>query len=248
MAAKRSITKVSIIIPAYNEERTIEMLLQKVIDVTIPVQKEIIIVDDGSKDHTAELVRGFMEKHNEYDMVLLRKRNGGKGSAIREGFKRATGDVYIVQDADLEYDPRDYARLLRCFEQNDADVVYGSRILEQRKKTRRLILRGKHHHSSIMAYIGGRVITIATNILFGSRLSDEPTCYKAYRADLGSLLQFSNDRFGWEPEITAKLLKQGIKIFEVPIRYYPRSRIDGKKIGWMDAAEALGILLMERLR
>ncbi|HQK63758.1 MAG TPA: glycosyltransferase family 2 protein [Candidatus Staskawiczbacteria bacterium] len=221
--------KLSIIIPAYNEEKTIEELVKRVFDVELPVQKEIIAVDDGSKDKTLKILQNFQAKYGV--VVVSLPKNSGKGAAIREGLKKATGDLVIIQDADLEYDPEDYNSLIKPFFEDNAQVVYGSRILGSKK------------HGSLAYYWGGLGVTFATNIICGIKITDEPTCYKMFKKDLLDSLDLRAKGFEFCPEVTAKIAKRKIKIFEVPISYNPRGKSEGKKIKWKDGFIAIWILL-----
>jgi SAM-dependent methyltransferase len=220
--------KASIVIPAYEEERTIATLLERVVAApTLGLGREIIVVDDGSGDATAaraEAIPGVT--------VLRQEHNRGKGAALRVGFGHASGDFVIVQDADLEYDPDDYPRLLEPLLNGEAQVVYGSRGLG----------RDRSIHSSFTFFLGGQLITWAANAIYGTRLSDEPTGYKAFRRDLLPRLDLSSERYEFCPEFTAKVARLGVPIVEVPARYAPRSKAEGKKIGWRDGLEALGTL------
>jgi glycosyltransferase involved in cell wall biosynthesis len=226
--------KLSIIIPAYNEEKTIEALIKKVSEVFLEksLEKEIIVVDDGSSDNTLNILEKIKNKYN----FILEKhfKNQGKGSAIRTGIKKATGDFIIIQDADLEYDPNDYNKLLVPFFENDAKVVYGSRILGSKK------------HGKWIFYLGGRGVTLATNIICQINITDEPTCYKVFERDLLNSLDLKCNGFEFCPEVTAKIAKRRIKIFEVPISYNPRAKSEGKKISWKDGFIALWTLLRYR--
>lgn len=237
-----NIKKISIIIPAYDEEATIETILNKVLSVKLKYEKEIIVVNDGSKDSTPKIVEKLQKKHK--NVSLYNKKNGGKGSAIRLGFKKATGDIFIVQDADLEYEPNEYNSLLKPFEKG-MKIVYGSRVLKQRKKGKGFF-KGKHPNAGLMAYVGGRTVTIFTNLLFGSKLTDEPTCYKCFKKKVLKNIKIKGKDFSWEPEVTAKLLKKGYKIQEIPISYYPRTSDEGKKINWKDGVIALWTLIKYR--
>lgn len=221
----------SIIIPAYNEEASIFQLLEKVCHVLLPADKEIIIVDDGSKDKTAEKCREFIDAHPEVKIIYIRQPNQGKGAALRTGIAKATGKWTIIQDADLEYDPNDYIPLLQWMKEHNGQVVYGSRFLNKANK-----------HSYLSFYIGGRLVSIVTNILYGQHLTDEPTCYKFFETRFLQAIPLKCRGFEFCPEVTAKVCKQGIKIHEIPIKYYPRSIKEGKKINWKDGIQAIWTL------
>ncbi|MBU0461268.1 MAG: glycosyltransferase family 2 protein [Nanoarchaeota archaeon] len=234
----------SIIIPAYNEEKTIRQLLEKVKSVDLErhnVNKEIIIINDCSKDRTAEIVKKI-------DGVRLvnHSKNKGKGGAVKTGIKEATGDILIIQDADLEYEPQEYYPVIRPILEGKAKVVYGSRFLGKKQKKRNILFVKKHDKAYSMAYFGGRLITWTTNLLFGTRITDEPTCYKCFRSDVIKNIKIDGNRFEWEPEITAKIAKRGIKIYEVPISYYPRTFEEGKHINWKDGIQAIWTLIKYR--
>lgn len=223
----------SILIPVYNEERTIKKILDVVKKVDIgDVKKEIVVVDDGSKDNTykeLKKVKGIkLYKH---------EKNQGKGAAIRTAIKYATGDIIIIQDADLEYDPKDYKKLIKPIIEGKTKVVYGSRRLGE----------SKWKYSGISFYIGGVGVTLVTNILFpNGHLTDEPTCYKVFKSEVLKSIPLKCTRFEFCPEVTAKVLKRGYKIMELPIKYYPRSAKEGKKIKWNDGIEAIWALLKYR--
>jgi dolichol-phosphate mannosyltransferase len=225
--------KLSIIIPVYNERELVLKSLKKVEQAPLPkgVTKEIIIIDDGSTDGTRDILKRI-RKHK----VIFHKQNKGKGGAVKTGFKAATGDIFIIQDADLEYDPRDYVACITPILNGQAEVVYGSRTLGKRKIK----------YSGITFWIGGTLVTIVTDLLFFATLTDEPTCYKVFTKRMIRSMKINADNFDWEPEITAKILKRGHKIIEVPIRYYPRDVAHGKKIKWKDGISALWTLLKYR--
>jgi glycosyltransferase involved in cell wall biosynthesis len=230
--------KLSILMPAYNEEATIAKIIQMIDKVDlkkIGVKKELIIVDDGSKDRTVEIIRHLQKKYK-YIRFFQHRKNKGKGGAVKTAIKHATGQIMIVQDADLEYDPRDYAKCILPIMKRKAKVVYGSRRLEKRNK----------QHSHFSFFIGGVGITLIFNILFFTRLTDEPTCYKTFRSDVIKRIRIKGNRFDWEPEVTAKIVKRGIRIHEVPIRYYPRTEKEGKKIRWKDGVDAVLTMLKYR--
>ena len=221
--------KISIIVPVYNEEKTLEQVIQSV--KAIPIDKEIIVVDDGSRDKTPEILKS-MEK--QVDVICYHAVNQGKGAAIRTGIQKATGEYILIQDADLEYDPEDYPKLLHPIERKKAIVVYGSRFT------------GEHRNMLFYHWIGNRFLTLMTNILYNSTLSDMETGYKLIQTDLIKKMKLRSNRFGFEPEITAKILKQGIRIYEVPISYAGREFDEGKKIHWYDGITALALLIWFR--
>jgi glycosyltransferase involved in cell wall biosynthesis len=225
--------KLSIIIPVYNEHRTIEIVLQKVREVPLDgVEREIIVVDGNSVDGTREI----LEKHHEDPgtVIVFEPRAMGRGHALKEGLLRATGDVVIFQDADLELDPADYPALLAPIQRGDAGVVFGSRFL-----------RGKPR-MGFFQYWGNRVINISVNLLYGTRLSDVETCYQVFRREhIQSFDLVSND-FAFTVELTVKLIRAGHAIQEIPIAYIPRGRAEGKKIYWMDGFLSLWTLIKYR--
>jgi dolichol-phosphate mannosyltransferase len=235
----------SIIIPVFNEETLVCDLLDRVLAVRLidEIQKEIIVVDDGSSDDTHENIIKFIKSRPTSGIRLLtHARNCGKGAAVRTGFEAAKGDILIIQDADLEYDPEDIREVIQPIMASESKVVYGSRILREKELGRSGIcglITGKHPHSYVMAYLGGVAITKWTNLLSGSRLTDEPTCYKCFHRDALRGIHIESDDFAWEPEITMKVLKSGFQILEVPVSYHPRKLSEGKKINWQDGVKAL---------
>lgn len=228
----------SIVIPAYNEERTIHLILDKVRDVVLMdgIGKEIVIVNDGSKDGTADAVRRYMEANPGMGIRFHEQpRNMGKGAAIHRGILEATGEYLIVQDADLEYDPRDYPALLKPIQEGLADVVYGSRFLGAARRV-----------TMFWHQVANQLLTFMTNILYDSILTDMETGYKVFRREVIEGLTIRSRRFNFEPEFTAKILKRKYRIFEVPITFNPRDYADGKKIKLKDAFEAVFALLRYR--
>jgi len=223
--------KLSILMPVYNEKATIEEIVQQVNDVAL--DKELIIVDDGSTDGTREILREKIEGLPNV-RVFYHERNKGKGAAIRTGKEHITGDIAIIQDADLEYDPNDYHTLIDPILKKKADVVYGSRFLG----TRRAFL--------FWHYVGNRFLTFVTNVLYNTMLTDMETCYKAFRANILKEMTIRSDRFEFEPEITAKIFKKGYKVFEVPIYYAGRDFAEGKKITWRDGFKAVWTIIKFR--
>jgi glycosyltransferase involved in cell wall biosynthesis len=235
--------KLSIIIPVYNEEKTIEELISIVKKVdTKDIQKEIIAVDDGSKDNTLNILKKVKDIK-----LIVHKKNSGKGAATRTGIKHSTGDIIIIQDADLEYDPNDYYKLIKPIIDGKTKVVYGSRFLSNTQKERNInFLRIKHKKAYSLAYLGGRFLTHLANFLYRGNITDEPTCYKVFKADVLKNITLRCKRFEFCPEVTAKVLKKGYKIFEIPIPYNPRSFEEGKKINWKDGLEAIWTLIKYR--
>ncbi len=230
----------SIIIPAYNEAETIHLILDKILAVNLikDIRKEIIIVNDCSTDNTKEKVEQYITEHKDVDINLVdQPKNLGKGAAIRKGLEKITGDYVIIQDADLEYNPEDYNPLLEYLIEKNLPVIYGSRFLKKNNK-----------HSYQTFYLGGRLVSLVTNILYGQHLTDEPTCYKLFKADLIKSIPLKCNGFEFCPEVTAKVAKKGIKIKELPIEYYPRSIEEGKKIKWTDGVEAIWTLLKYRFK
>ena len=222
--------RLSIVIPVYNEHATIIELLDRV--AAVDIEKEVIIVDDFSTDGT----RAILEKYvNKTVTLLLHDRNQGKGAALRTGFQHATGDFVVIQDADLEYDPADFPKLLAVVETQNAQVVYGSRLATSQPTM------------TLRHFVGNRLLTGLTNLLYGSQLTDMETCYKLLDRRLVHNLELVSNSFNVEPEITAKLLKKGVTIHEVPISYHGRSFAEGKKISWKDFISAVWTLITLRV-
>ncbi len=222
--------KLSVLIPVYNERDTVEDIVRKIRSISI--EKEIIVVDDGSGDGTREVLQSLLER-GDLDQLVLQPENRGKGAAIRAALSRATGDAAIIQDADLEYDPSEYARLLEPIEQGKADVVYGSRFAGQ----------GPHRVLYFWHYVGNKFLTLLSNMVTNLNLSDMETCYKMLRRPVYETLEIEENRFGIEPEITAKLAHGGWRIYEVGISYSGRTYAEGKKINWRDGVSALRCIL-----
>jgi len=228
-----NLDRVSIIVPVYNEIRTVRAVIDRLLTIDLPVDREILIVDDGSTDGTREVL-AQVEAEGIPVSVLLAERNGGKGSAIRRGLARATGTIVAIQDADLELDPQQIAPLLEPILRGDAAVVYGSRFLNGRSG------------APLVSVLANRFLTGVTNVLFRSSLTDMETCYKIMRTDVARSLRLTANRFDIEPEITARLLRGGHRIQELPVRFDARSRAQGKKIGWRDGVRAIQVLVAER--
>jgi len=219
--------KLSIIIPVFNEVETLSVLLQKVEDVALEdIEKEIIIVDDASTDGTQDYLHKLMDKYK----IFIQNKNTGKGAAVRKGMALATGDFMIIQDADLEYDPKDYKNLLKPMLENKADIVYGSRFLG----------KGPHRVLFFWHSLGNRLLTLFSNMLTNINLTDMETCYKLFRREavIDIIPKLKATRFGFEPEITAKIAKKHLIIYEVGISYYGRTYEEGKKINWKDGLAA----------
>ncbi len=222
--------KLSVIIPVFNEAGTIDTILDRV--GRTDLDKEIIIVDDFSVDGTREILE---KKYSDRYKLLYHDRNMGKGAALATGFKHVTGDIVIIQDADLEYDPSEYKRLIEPIERGEADVVYGSRFLG-----------GPHRVLFFWHFVGNRTLTLFSNALNNINLSDMETCYKAFRADILKDITFRSKRFGFEPEFTAKVARKRLRIYEVPISYYGRTYEEGKKITWKDGIVAVYCVIKYR--
>jgi glycosyltransferase involved in cell wall biosynthesis len=215
--------------PVYNEAGTVREILDRVI--AVPVEKEVIVVDDGSTDGTREILR-YLDLPDV--RVHFRERNGGKGAAVRDGLSMVSGDVVIIQDADLEYDPSEYPRLLAPILAGKVDAVYGTRF------------KGETRVHLFWHYMGNRFLSLVANVLYNTTLSDIETCYKMFRTESVRGMRLSCNRFGFDPEITAKLLKRGCRMAEVPITYYGRDYSEGKKIRWRDGLVVLGALIRFR--
>jgi glycosyltransferase involved in cell wall biosynthesis len=226
--------KLSVVMPVYNEAETVREIVARVL--AVPVEKEILIVDDGSTDGTRDILRELDGRDG--IRVFLQPTNQGKGAAVSVGFRHAAGDVVVVQDADLEYDPREYVRLLEPIESGHADVVYGSRFLGG----------GPRRVLYFWHTVGNRFLTLASNMLTNLNLTDMETCYKMFRREVVQSLQIESRRFGIEPEITAKVARRGYRIYEVPISYHGRTYEEGKKIGWKDAVSALATIVRHGIR
>jgi dolichol-phosphate mannosyltransferase len=227
-------TTLSIIIPVYNEEKTIIESITRVINSNIKAYKEIVIINDGSTDRTKGVITNWLSSLKpspKYKLIFRSKKNEGKGSAVRLGIKNSTGDIVIIQDADLEYDPNDYQQCIQPIIEGKCKVVYGSRELNNKNRT----------YSYFSFYLGGLTLTYWINLLYGADLTDEPTCYKTFDGQIIRSILFKGNGFDWEPEITGKLCRLGYKIEEVPISYTPRNIHEGKKINWKDGIIALWV-------
>ncbi len=224
--------KISVLFPAYNEKDTILEILRRV--KKVPIDKEIIVVDDFSNDGTRDILKNLRDRSIN---VIFHEKNYGKGHAIRTGIKHVTGEIVIIQDADLEYDPQDYINLIKPIIESKAKVVYGSRFP-----------RGTKHPSILKNkfFLANKILTTTANILYNTDITDEPTCYKVFSADVIKNMKLDCERFEFCPEVTAKVRKQGHKIYEIPIAYYPRTIEEGKKINWKDGFEALWVLIKYR--
>lgn len=221
----------SVVMPVYNEQDTVEEIIRRVL--AVPLRLQLIVVDDGSKDATRDILAGL---HRElgFDLVL-QERNQGKGAALRRGFQEVRGDLVVIQDADLEYSPEEYPELIELICEGRADVVYGSRFL------------GRHRVFMFSHYLGNRVVTLLTNILYNTMLTDMETCYKVMRSEILKGMNLQSNGFGIEPEMTAKIFKGGHRVYEIPITYDGRGYDQGKKITWRDGVVALWVLLKYRV-
>lgn len=220
--------KLSIVIPVYNEAATIRQIVDLVRSVDVGMEKELLLVDDCSRDGTREVLQEMSRALPEVKM-LFHEINRGKGAALRTGFAAATGDIVLIQDADLEYDPREYTRLLAPILDGHADVVYGSRFLGG----------GAHRVVFYWHYLGNKLLTTLSNMTTNLNLTDMEVCYKVFKREIIQEIPLQEDRFGFEVEITAKIARRKLKIYEVPISYYGRDYAEGKKIGWRDGFSAL---------
>jgi glycosyltransferase involved in cell wall biosynthesis len=227
--------KLSVVVPVFNERNTVVEVLRRMRSVELPdgIEREIIVVDDGSNDGTRDVLRQLGDSTVR---VVMHERNRGKGAAVRTGFTHATGEYILIQDADLEYDPEDWPKLLNPVLRGKARVVYGSRFT------------GERRNMMLLHWIGNRFLSMTTNVLFNTTLSDMETCYKLLERDLVESLGLQSDRFDIEAEISAKILKRGIRIYEVPISFSGREFSEGKKITWRDGFSALWTLVKYRFR
>lgn len=225
--------KITILIPIFNEVDTLEQILEKVEAASFcGLEKEIILIDDFSTDGTRDLLKKLEDKYK----IFYHDKNMGKGAALRTGFEHITGDIVAIQDADLEYDPIDYEPLIRLILDDHADVAYGSRLSG-----------GKPSRSFMFTHLlGNKFLTLLTNVLYNTTLTDMETCYKAFKTEFIKGLKIKSDRFDFEPEITAKVLKRGARLYELPISYYGREYDEGKKITWKDGFHAILALIKFR--
>jgi glycosyltransferase involved in cell wall biosynthesis len=224
--------KVSIVMPCFNEVGTIGAALKKVLNTPLDLEKEIIIVDDCSTDGTTNYLKSI-EGKEEWIKIVYRSRNQGKGAALRSGFKACSGDIIIIQDADLEYDPNDYPKLLKPIVDGKADVVYGSRF------------KGGEAHRALFFwhYLGNKFLTFLSNMFTNLNLTDMEVCYKVFKKEILNSIKLEEDRFGFEPEFTAKISRSKYRIYEVGISYYGRTYDEGKKINWKDGVRAVYVIL-----
>jgi glycosyltransferase involved in cell wall biosynthesis len=222
--------KLSIIIPVFNEGKTVGSIIQKVESVSLSIEKEIIVVDDGSSDNTKQALKKLKEKYN--FVSLEHQKNKGKGAAIKTGLRKTTGDIILVQDADLEYDPNDYPVLINPFLRNEAEIVYGSRLLRE------------NNYSSRLYLLGGKFLTLVLNLFFGTKLTDVTTGYKVFKKSVLEKINLKEERFAFCEEVTSKLIKKSYRIKEVPVYYKPRRFEDGKKIRWWrDGTQGLYVII-----
>jgi glycosyltransferase involved in cell wall biosynthesis len=230
--------KLSIVIPVYNEAATVEKLLVRVVGAPLPegVEREIVVVNDASTDGTQQKLQELQAAGEIEFRLFDHQVNQGKGAALRTGFAQVTGDIVLIQDADLEYHPDEYPRLLQPILSGDADVVYGSRFGG-----------GPQRVLFFWHYVGNRMLTLLSNMFTDLNLSDMETCYKVFRREVLDQLELRSNRFAIEPEITAKIAKQKVRIFEIPISYYGRTYAEGKKIGWKDGVAAIWAIVRYNL-
>ena len=220
----------SVVMPAYNESATIEEIIRRVM--AVPLRIELIVVDDGSIDGTRDILARLQREFG--FTLILQPHNMGKGAALRRGFEAVTGDLLVIQDADLEYSPEELPALIELICEGRADVVYGSRFL------------GRHRVFMFTHYLGNRIVTLLTNVLYNTMLTDMETCYKVMRTEVIRSMALESNGFGIEPELTAKICKRGYRVYEIPITYDGRGYDEGKKISWRDGLVALWVLLRYR--
>ena len=228
--------RLSVLMPVYNEEETVEKIIASVLALPIPL--ELIVVDDGSTDDTRRRLQALELVHDPHLKIVYAPRNAGKGAAIRLALVQATGDVVVIQDADCEYDPRDFVPMLNLID-SGAAIVYGTRLSRAAS-----LLNDEGPHDKF--YYARRLLPLLTNLLFGTQITDEATCYKMFRRSVLESLPLRCAKFDFCPEVTAKAIKRGYKIYELPIHYQPRTEAQGKKIGWRDAVDAAWALLKFR--
>ena len=221
--------KLSVVMPVYNEQATLRYVVERVLSVGLEI--ELLCVDDGSTDGSSQILAD-LQKQFPRMRVLVQPRNIGKGAALRRGIQEATGDYVIIQDADLEYDPNEYSRLLEPLETGQADVVYGSRFLGA----------GPHRVLYFWHFVGNWLLTLLSNMITNLNMSDMETCYKVFRREVIQSIPIEEDRFGFEPEITVKIAKRQLRVYEIGISYWGRTYAEGKKIGWRDGFRALWCL------
>jgi len=231
-------SKLSVVMPVYNEFDTINEILERVRNVEIGLKKEIIMVDDYSTDGTREILKQISNKGFPNIEIVFHEKNGGKGMALRTGFQHVTGDITIIQDADLEYDPRDYPNLVKPIIEGKADVVYGSRFLGRKRP----------EGMAFSNFMANKALTVISNLLTGFHITDMETCYKVMKSSILKEIKLESERFGIEPEITAKLAKKNVKLVEVPISYFGRAHKEGKKISWKDGFSAIYHILKFRFQ
>ncbi len=219
--------KLSIVIPIYNEAEHLEEILGQIEAVDVGMEKELILVDDCSTDGTREILGKLQNTNNNSAKIFYHETNRGKGATLRTGFQHVTGDITLIQDADLEYDPQDYPKLLQPILEDEASVVYGSRFMEGRQ------------HGLLRSYLANRFLTSLSNFVNGTKITDMETCYKVIKTDILKEITLRSDRFGFEPEITAKLAKRKCKIVDVPISYRGRDYHEGKTVSWKDGVAAI---------
>jgi glycosyltransferase involved in cell wall biosynthesis len=231
------VNKLSILIPVYNEAKTIIPVLEMVSKAPCAgLERELVVVDDGSTDGTSDILRKLESPEQYFAKIYFHEKNKGKGAALRTAQGHATGDIIIIQDADMEYSPEEYPQLLAPILQGKADVVYGSRLMGGK------LTRAFH----FTHYVGNKFLSLMTNILYNSTLTDMETCYKVFRADVFKRITIKSNRFEFEPEITAKVLKQNVRFYELPISYFGRDYSEGKKITWKDGFGAMWALFKYR--
>src|SRR5687767_13895091 len=220
----------SVVMPCYNERETIEEIIRRVL--AVPVRTELIVVDDGSKDGTRDILTALQQELK--FKLVFQAQNGGKGAALRRGFEEVSGDIVVIQDGDLEYSPEEFPQLIELICEGRADVVYGSRFL------------GRHRVFLFSHYLGNRFLTLLTNVLYNTMLSDMETCYKVMRTEVVRSMTLRSNGFAIEPELTAKIFRRKLRVYEVPISYDGRGYDEGKKIGWRDGVVAVWVLLKYR--